>query len=173
LLHLRYLSLICILLRASAMDMKSFKVKNRWICFGMAFGVALNVSCVQWHEQADKIAGLLLPLIFLVLYRYSMLGAADIKLLSMAGFYLGFRDSAYMIALTFVLAAAVSVYRIMTNRYLQQRFFYFLNFIKNFSTNDKPIYMNFFDKDRAACIHMTVPMTASAAALYMRILFTV
>ena len=159
--HLTYLSLICILAVAAVMDISTFRVKNRWIIFGLVFGVILYIAAGQWAVIANKAAGFLLPASLLVLYRYSMLGAADIKLFAVAGFYLGFRDSFLFIVMTFMLASGLAVYRILTNHCLKKRFFYFHNFIKH-------IYMDFANKDKTACLHMTVPMAVTAVLLYAR-----
>lgn len=166
--HLTYLSLICILAVAAVMDISTFRVKNRWIIFGLVFEVILYIAAGQWAVIANKAAGFLLPASLLVLYRYSMLGAADIKLFAVAGFYLGFRDSFLFIVMTFMLASGLAVYRILTNHCLKKRFFYFLNFIRDFSTNEKHIYMDFANKDKTACLHMTVPMAVTAVLLYAR-----
>lgn len=151
------------------MDMKTFKVKNRLVVFGILFAAVLNISCGSTQELLSRTAGSLMPAPLLILYRYSMLGAADIKLFCMAGFYLGLIQGLEFIAITFVFAAAVSLYRMISNHHLRKRFFYFLSFIRDFSTNEKDIYMDFSNKDKAACIHMTVPMAAAAAAVYIRI----
>lgn len=166
--HLTYLSLICILAVAAVMDISTFHVKNRWIIFGLVLGGILYIAAGHWAVIVDRAAGFLLPASLIVLYRYSMLGAADIKLFAVAGFYLGFRDSFLFIVMTFMLASGLAVYRIFTNHCLKKRFFYFLNFIKDFSTNDEHVYMDFANKDRTACIHMTVPMTVAAVLLYVR-----
>lgn len=155
---------------AAFMDMKTYKVKNQWLIFGFAFGAAVNLSCIQWIDAVDKLLGVLVPMLLIGLYRYGMLGAADIKLLAMSGFYLGFWAVIYLIGLTFLFAAVLSVYRIVTNRHLLFRFFYFLDFLRGLPTNHSPVYMDFSDKDKAACIHMTVPMAISAAVLYIKIL---
>lgn len=165
--HLKYLSFIFILLAAAVMDMRSFKVSNRWTAFGFVFGAVIHISCGSPELFISGLAGLAAPMVLLVLYRYSMIGAADIKLFSMAGFYLGFIKGLEFTVITFVLAAVVSLYRVISHQYLKKRFFYFLSFIRDFSTNEKRIYMDFSDKDSAACIHMTVPMTVAAAVMYI------
>lgn len=167
-IHLTYLSLICVLAVAAVMDVSTFRVKNWWILLGLVLGGILYIAGGSQIAFADRAAGFLLPAILLLLYRYSMLGAADIKLFAMAGFYLGFSDSFLLIVITFALASVPAAYRLFTKHCLKKRFFYFLDFIRDFSTNDKHIYMDFSDKDKTACIHMTVPMTEAVMILYIR-----
>lgn len=168
--HIRFLSLICILSAAAVMDIKTFRVKNIFIVSGFMFGIFLNFFQTDWKGFISAAAGMLGPFVFMVLYKYSMLGAADIKLFSMTGFYLGFFYGIYAIVLTFLIAALIALYRLCMKRSLKKRLFHFYCFLKNFSKHESNIYMDFTDKDKSACIHMTVPLLMAVIILYINFL---
>lgn len=168
--HIRFLSLICILSAAAAMDIKTFRVKNLLIISGFTFGMVLNLLKPDLTCFMASAAGMLGPIVFMVLYKYSMLGAADIKLFSMTGFYLGFFYGIYAIVLTFLIAVPIALYRLCVKRSLKKRLFHFYCFLKNFSGHENHVYMDFSDKDNSACIHMTVPLLMAVVILYVKFL---
>lgn len=165
--HIRFLCLILILTSASVMDLRTYKVKNRLILMGFILRLILRIIWPSDGGLADELAGMLLTLPLIGLYKYSMLGAADIKLLSVTGIYFGFNDCLYTILLTFLIASLFAFYKIAAKHQLKERLLYLLQFLKNYPITKNHQYMDFSKKDKKACVHMTIPMTLAAASVYI------
>lgn len=72
---------------AAIMDIRSRKISNELIVYGLIFSMVL---CVLMNKDLwQSVCGFFLPLPLMFLYRLKKIGAADIKLLSVAGLYLG------------------------------------------------------------------------------------
>lgn len=72
---------------AAIMDIRLRKISNKLIAFGLILSIIL---CVLLNKDLlQSVCGLFLPLPLMFLYRLRKIGAADIKLLSVAGLYLG------------------------------------------------------------------------------------
>lgn len=90
--YLFYAIVIAYLTVAMIMDLLFRRVKNWWIIVGYILSIVLNL---YYHNNLIySLYGFFLPTPLLIFYRHRMIGAGDIKLLSVAGCYLGF---SYMI----------------------------------------------------------------------------
>ena len=144
--HIRFICLLLILTVASVMDLRMYKVKNGLILMGFILRLILRIIWPSDGMLAAELAGMLLPLLMIGLYKYSMLGAADIKLFSVSGIYLGLNDCLYQ---------------------LRKRLLHLRQFLKNYPITKNYQYMDFSKKDEDACIHLTVPMTLASAIVYI------
>ena len=78
-------------------------------------------------------AGCLLPLVCLFpLFYFHMMGAGDIKLLMVAGGFIGIKVIPYCIFLSFVIGAVISLYKMIKYHLFQERFAYFSYYMKNY-----------------------------------------
>ena len=121
--HIRFICLLLILTVASVMDLRMYKVKNGLILMGFILRLILRIIWPSDGMLAAELAGMLLPLLMIGLYKYSMLGAADIKLFSVSGIYLGLNDCLYTILLTFLIAALFALRKLTAKHQLRKRFF--------------------------------------------------
>lgn len=82
-MEIKYYILLLFLTVAAFMDASSYKVRNHLIIAGLMAGLILS------HSR-DSLMGLIIPFaITFPLYAAHFCGAADVKLLSMAGLFLG------------------------------------------------------------------------------------
>lgn len=165
--HIRFICLLLILTVASVMDLRMYKVKNGLILMGFILRLILRIIWPSDGMLAAELAGMLLPLLMIGLYKYSMLGAADIKLFSVSGIYLGLNDCLYTILLTFLIAALFALRKLTAKHQLRKRLLHLRQFLKNYPITKNYQYMDFSKKDEDACIHLTVPMTLASAIVYI------
>jgi len=77
------------------------------------------------------IPGIVFPLIVLFpLYKIGVIGAGDIKLFSMLGFYFTFMETIFCIFAAFVLGAVVSVLSFIRYDYFFERMTYLFSYLK-------------------------------------------
>lgn len=79
---------IAYLIIAMIMDLKWRRVKNEWIVTG--YFISLLIHLIFNSSVTSSLYGLILPLPLLIFYKFKMIGAGDIKLLSVCGCILGF-----------------------------------------------------------------------------------
>ena len=103
-----------LLLAAVGMDLRSMRISNRLILVGLAFSLIRRFLC-------DGIGGLItgvilisIPVILLyLLFLAGALGAGDIKLFSLIGGFVNFKELMWCIVFTFIFAALFSLIKIM------------------------------------------------------------
>ncbi len=75
---------------AAWMDLKWWKVKNLWLAAGMAGGVLFHALCRESTGWGPALTGMILPVLLLgAFYYFRRMGAGDVKLFAVAGFWLG------------------------------------------------------------------------------------
>ena len=72
------------------------------------------------------------------LYRWSMIGAGDIKLFMVCGSFLGIKDTLEVIFISFVIGAVLSILQLIKNRNLFQRLNFFTNYLKRVRELKRP-----------------------------------
>lgn len=119
-----YISLV-MLIAAAVMDLRSHRIWNEWICLGLVSGTLLMFlphSILSWGQYA---AGLLLALLVgWIPFRMHGIGAGDVKLFLVIGCLNGGRDVFYCIFFSFLLAAGISLLRLLRLRQLKQSLTY-------------------------------------------------
>ena len=128
---------------AALTDIRKGRVSNRLICAGLAGAFAARTAaiCCMWlagsgdpgysgglagrvfQELASFTGGVLLPLLFPgILFVTGMMGAGDIKLLSLIGAFLGSRAVLRTVILSFCFGAVQSAFLLVKRRNARQRF---------------------------------------------------
>lgn len=161
--HVNYFVLICLLIVAVVCDLHTDRIPNKLIVTGGIAGLALRFF-------SDKYVGVLLwigdflcvMLIFFTLYRFSMMGAGDIKLFAVAAGLMGAKQSLAIIVIAFIIAGVISVILMIYRHNFVHRIRFFLNYLQTFGRDGKLQYMDFKNRDPKACIHFTVPMLIAA-----------
>ncbi|MCC8029041.1 MAG: A24 family peptidase [Lachnospiraceae bacterium] len=111
-----YISLI-ILFAAAAEDLHTDRIPNSLICTGLAAGFLLMILPRTAYGWPGCLAGLLIPLMICwIPFRMGAIGAGDVKLLMVIGCLNGGRDVFYCIFLSFLLAAGISLGRLLSLR---------------------------------------------------------
>lgn len=99
------------------MDMRSFIISNRLIVSGLFFGCFLQI--LEWGAGGIGVflINVSIPVIlFYLLFLIRALGAGDIKLFSVIGGIWGFKVLMTTIAVTFLVAALMSLGKILFHR---------------------------------------------------------
>lgn len=127
-----------VLLAAVFFDLKNRKIPNALIGGGMIIGSAYQWSANGPPGLIQFCAGVMIPLVLLgVLHYFRMIGAGDIKLLMTAGGFLGISQSIACVLLSFVIAAVISVIKLLRYRILGKRLRYFIQYLENYCCSGK------------------------------------
>lgn len=127
-----------ILLAAVCFDLKNRKIPNALIGGGLIIGSAYQWSANGPPGLIQFCGGALIPLILLgILHYFRMIGAGDIKLLMAAGGFLGISQSAACVFLSFIIAAGISVIKMIRYRILGKRLRYFIQYLRNYHRTGK------------------------------------
>ncbi|MDD5803712.1 prepilin peptidase [Blautia sp. HCP3S3_H10_1] len=147
---------------AVLMDLQREKVDNGWLLFC----TLLSLFTQLWERDAGNfitwICGLLFPVLLLgVLFVFRMLGAGDIKLLSVIGSLIGPVKILKCISYSFLIGAVISAAIMISNGIICQRILYFLHYIHAYFETGKrePYYKCGMPLEN---FHFTVPIFFSA-----------
>lgn len=110
--------------------MRDYRIPNSLILLGYITGISLRLQ-EGLSGVALFAAGALFPVICLVLLqRAGILGGGDVKLLSVAGGFLGLEKALSCMMLSFLFGAALSLVLFVRRRNFKHRICYFLNYIQ-------------------------------------------
>ncbi len=105
------------LIAAAIGDVKSRRIDNRLILSGVVIALLLRAAAPGHFEILLFIKDMCLPVILLfLLFPLRILGAGDIKLLSMISCFLGFGFDLYVIWTSFLMTAVYGVIRMIIKR---------------------------------------------------------
>lgn len=120
------------------MDLRSDKIRNEWICIGILAGCVLMLLPQSFPDWNSFISGILIPiLIGWIPFRMRAIGAGDVKLFIVIGCLNGGRDVFYCIFLSFLLAAGISLSRLLSLRQLKISLIYCIQFFQKIITQRK------------------------------------
>ena len=118
---------------AFAMDLHRQKVANVWIMAGWIWGWCLQYAAREWDGVLQFFAGSSIPIVCLFsLFYFRMLGAGDIKLLSVLGGILGARAAFHLMFLSFFFGGILSLGLLVSSGTLIVRLRYFQGKIGQF-----------------------------------------
>ena len=139
-------------------DLFTEKVPNEWIWLGLGIGAGYQLHARGLDGLPLFLKGMLLPLLLLFpLFLFRMMGAGDIKLLSVLGGLLGTGTILRSMICSCLLGALLSFAFLMACGNLSERLSYFLRYIRACSRNRRFIpYMK--PGSRAEHFHFTVPV---------------
>jgi prepilin peptidase CpaA len=104
--------LFALLIVAAVSDYRTYRIPN-WLTFGgIAFGLLYSIAApASWHTGfLWALQGLLVGfLIMLPLYALKAMGAGDVKLMAMAGTFLGAPDTFYAALCTFIVGGVAAL----------------------------------------------------------------
>ena len=120
--------LVLLLFVAAILDFYRGKISNILILIGCCYGM---VRLFYYQDFFKALPGILFPVIILFpFYKIGTIGAGDIKLLSMLGFYFGFMETIFCVLLSFVLGALVSVISFIRYENFIERMTYLFAYLK-------------------------------------------
>jgi len=150
---------MCILIAAVVCDLSTYKIPNQLMLAGGLLGMGLQFYRNSLQGLAAWLCGTVgIMVIFYILFYLSMIGAGDIKLFGIMGGFLGIKDALILVAVTFLIAAFIAIILFIKRRNIQDRLKYFIHYIQKISVYGNFQYMDFENKDRQACMHMTLPL---------------
>ena len=146
---------------AACADLCIRRIPNFWICLGWLCGIGYQYLTLQGQGVKHFAAGSLLPVILLwMLFYFRMLGAGDIKLLSVLGGFMGAPAVLFCVIWSVIFGAVLSVGVVILCGDLPRRLTYFTNYFKTYlCTGEKVPYRA--EGDRAEHIHFSVAVLMS------------
>lgn len=118
--------ILCLLAGSAFFDIKNHRIPNIWILLGMAAGMYLHRGEPVWF----LLRVLAVTLLFFPLYYCRMMGAGDIKVMSLICGYCNVAGSVTVIATGFLIGAVWSLMKLMYYHSLKERLFYLAAYIQ-------------------------------------------
>lgn len=139
-------------------DLRSYKIPNLCILAGMLSGLIMTYVSYSFGRALEAcIAMIFLFMAFYPFYLIGGLGAGDIKLLMMTACFIQEERLIKYILVTFVLAAIISVAKILFFKESRERLFYLAGYLKKVAVTGS-IDNYIIDKTNKRCvIRLSVP----------------
>lgn len=118
---------------AVCMDLMQDRIDNGWILMAWVLGLGYQMGAGGGPGIARFLAGAVLPLLLLyILFRFRMLGAGDIKLLSAVGGFMSISAICWCIFFSFLFGAVLSAAILVTCGDFSRRLRYFNRYFQNY-----------------------------------------
>lgn len=158
-----YQSLLLLLLFLAALaDLKTDRIPNGFVILGIAVGI-LGGLWFRTDLPQSVFSMLLAFLLMYPLFRIGAFGAGDVKVFMMTGSFMETREFLTVMAATFVIAAVLSLGKLVVEHNGRERIRYFLSYAAEVArTGHWKIYGEHMVEDyqlyRRNKIHFTVPI---------------
>lgn len=159
--------LLLVLFFASIWDFKKGKIPNLLIIIGVIYGF---MRVFYYQNFFTHIWGIVFPILILYpFYKIGTIGAGDLKLLSLIGFYVSFMESIYCMFLAFVIGAIFSLVSMKRKDNFADRISYLISYLKeSFSQKQLRYYYQDLDENNLSLqeiektkIHLAIPIFIS------------
>ncbi len=142
-------------------DLKQNRILNTALVVGASIGLCCRFTMIGIYTLPYCIAGGLVALIpGAFLFRYRMIGAGDVKLLTVIGCIIGFSAQCRFLIWTFLFAGMEAAWLLYKNGNLKERVEYLKEWSdQRFVKGEKVAYRK---EEGAENFHLTVPILASA-----------
>lgn len=139
------------------MDLKDEKIPNNWILTGWTAGILFQLFLNGVIKIPYFLSGALLPIVMLFpLFTVRMLGAGDIKLLSVLGVFMGPVKIFICILYSFLCGAVLSFAFLIFCHSLFDRMQYFITYFQRFIHLKQRIPYRLPGKKRPEHLHFSV-----------------
>lgn len=153
------------LLLATLADLKSDRIPNGFVMFGIVIGVL----CSLWHDSDIRHTVISMLLAFLLLYplfKIGALGAGDVKVFMMIGSFVRVKELLWVLITSFVIGALCSLIKLLSEHNGRERLYYFMSYVSEVvKTRQWKIYGEHMAQDyeqyRRNKIHFTIPVLFS------------
>ena len=157
-----YLFALGIAFPAMVMDLLEERVANTWLLFSLLAGFFLRWIMEGRTGLLLGVQGMALPLLLLFpLFLLKMLGAGDIKLLSVLGILLGREKILSCVCCAFITGAVLSLFLMLKRRILLERIRYFCSYLRELPAGKERKPYRKAGEKRPEHIHFTVPVCIS------------
>lgn len=110
--------------------MRKYQVKNGIVYLGWLLGLWYNVRHYGLEGMCVWFLGMVFPILCLwLLFTLKMMGAGDIKVLSMVGGFYGFHEARRILVFSFLIGAILSIIHVIRYKNLFIRLRYLVNYI--------------------------------------------
>ena len=156
--------LVILLFFAAVLDFYRGKIPNILVIAGCCYGL---VRLIYYQNILKFIPGIVFPFIVLYpLYKIGVIGAGDIKIFSMIGFYFPFMESIFCIFTAFLLGALVSVFSFIRYENFWERMTYLFSYLREclFTGHFRYYYLDSKGKqishsmESKSKIHLAIPI---------------
>lgn len=105
------------------MDLKAFKIKNSLILVAFGFGILFLIYNITFSNLVHSFGGAILPIILLFpLFLCRALGAGDIKLFAVIGFFFGASFVLNVMLYSLFVAGLLSIIHVLKVNRLHKRY---------------------------------------------------
>lgn len=156
--EIRTVALMGVLTVAVYTDLQSERIPNSVIATGLLLGLFYQLFAERLAGLVIYCGGILLPVLALFgLYYFRMIGAGDIKLLSVVGGFLGPAGGAGCLFLSFLIGSVIAVFRIISSRNMVRRLTFLAVYVRDYAATGRwSSYLG--QTERSARIHFSVPV---------------
>lgn len=141
----------------AASDLRTEKIPNKVIAAGMACAVILSFAADGAGALKGTIIGACFPLVLLPLFCLRMIGGGDIKLLCMAGAFLGWPASCRCLVLSFFAGGILSFALVCIRGNFFSRMFRLKTYLQEcLQTGKAGPYLQEEDKDGRFCFSAAI-----------------
>lgn len=156
-----------LLLLAALADLKTDRIPNGFVLLGMVTGIlgSLRQGAAPYRIAVSVAAAFLL---LYPLFKIGAMGAGDVKVLMMTGSFVGIKELLMITLLSFVIGAAASLGKLLSEHNGKERARYFVSYLSEVArTGQWKLYGEHTREDyERYCrnkIHFTVPILFGAA----------
>ena len=126
--------LLVLALSAVLSDLRSGRIPNGLITAGLACGLSYQLFNQGMTGWITFLGGVFLPVLIMgILYYFRMIGAGDIKLLCMAGGFMGPADCFLCIVWSVLFGGAISMAVMISRRNITRRLLYFAEYVVRYT----------------------------------------
>ncbi len=123
--------LLVILIAAVVMDVKSYKIRNSLILFGLILGLIFLMTDFNKSNLLFYLGGAILPILLLFpLFILKALGAGDIKLFAVIGFFCGYNIILKVMLYSLFVGGFMSIIQLFRSKNFYESLIYFIKFIR-------------------------------------------
>ncbi|MDO4616389.1 MAG: prepilin peptidase [Lachnospiraceae bacterium] len=146
---------------AMLQDLLRSRISNRYLITGWLAGATAAFLSPSPEGILRFMGGALLPIVLLfLLFRFRMIGAGDIKLLSALGGMVGIQASLWLLVSSFLIGGLLAVGILTVNRSWFRRFRFFYRYVQNYRTTGIRIPYR-PEKHGGEHLHFAVPVFAA------------
>lgn len=120
-----------IIIIAVVQDLYSMRISNRLIGIGLALGLGFRITLEGSIAIVYFLVNIVTPVITLyLLFLIGAIGAGDIKLFSVIGSFVNFKQLILCMGASFLFGAGISLFRMIQNKNLQRSVFHAMGYFR-------------------------------------------
>ena len=158
--YMALISRACVLIiaaNAAESDIRSWRIPNRSILIWSIAGVVYELTFYGTSGLADKFIGAAIPIALLwVFFSMGMIGAGDVKLLSVLGLWLGTDGILKCLIYSFAIGTVASIVMASAGSGIRKRFYHLRRYFLLRTKNKTDLNLYDAKNARGAKVHVAV-----------------